>query len=313
MASKKVHGHLKDMGRNSFKMVKKGAGAGLGAGMQMGKMGHKMGKMGAGLGVGLGKGLLTGAKGLATGDMSLLDAKLAAMHEQMELSVGQIVKGLIALCGLQLVFTLSSACLAVTSDEPRAAKIQNGMIAFVSFFVSFLGIYGAGKRNKQCLVMFVTVELWGLSSITTYLFASVKVRQGGRTDGPTDGPTHGLVLLSRGSIYARLTPLLVAPPTPPLASLLVANNDTYLSLLFASVKSHAAGTLMCKDFNLAQKASVQAVAVGAAHVVDCDAATGTFAAIVVLCLLSLATILLGAYFGLRLSETIEKPYKGEVG
>ena len=60
MASKKVHGHLKDMGRNSFKMVKKGAGAGLGAGMQMGKMGHKMGKMGAGLGVGLGKGLLTG-------------------------------------------------------------------------------------------------------------------------------------------------------------------------------------------------------------------------------------------------------------
>ena len=189
MASKKVHGHLKDMGRNSFKMVKKGAGAGLGAGMQMGKMGHKMGKMGAGLGVGLGKGLLTGAKGLATGDMSLLDAKLAAMHEQMELSVGQIVKGLIALCGLQLVFTLSSACLAVTSDEPRAAKIQNGMIAFVSFFVSFLGIYGAGKRNKQCLVMFVTVELWGLSSITTYLFASVKVRQDGRTDRRTDGRT----------------------------------------------------------------------------------------------------------------------------
>ena len=40
---------------------------------------------------------------------------------------------------------------------------------------------------------------------------------------------------------------------------------------------------------------------------------GTFAAIVVLCLLSLATILLGAYFGFRLSETIEKPNKGEVG
>ena len=187
MASK-----LKDIGRNSFKMVKKGAGAGLGAGMQMGKMG-------AGLGVGLGKGLLTGAKGLATGDMSLLDAKLAAMHEQMELSVGQIVKGLIALCCLQLVFTLSSACLAVTSDEPRAAKIQNGMIAFVSFFVSFLGIYGAGKRNKQCLVMFITVELWGLSSITTYLFASVKVR------------TDELLLLSRGSANARLTPLLASP------------------------------------------------------------------------------------------------------
>ena len=85
------------------------------------------------------------------------------------------------------------------------------------------------------------------------------------------------------------------------------------SSLFTSVKSHAAGTLMCKDFNLAQKASVQAVAVGAAHIVDCDAATGTFAAIVVLCLLSLATILLGAYFGFRLSETIEKPNKGEVG
>ena len=62
---------------------------------------------------------------------------------------------------------------------------------------------------------------------------------------------------------------------------------------------------MCKEFNLGSKASVAANPTGAATVVDCDADTGKFVAICLLCLLSLATILLGAYFGFRLSEVIE--------
>merc|ERR1719453_1501831 len=77
------------------------------------------------------------------------------------------------LCVMQLVLALCVVIGAFYTTD-FVAKFRNFVVGFVALISAVVGLYGANSYHRGALLFFFITQVWGLSSVTNYLYSGVK-------------------------------------------------------------------------------------------------------------------------------------------
>lgn len=83
------------------------------------------------------------------------------------------------LCVMQLVLALCVVIGAFYTTD-FVAKFRNFVVGFVALVSAVVGAYGANQYHRGALLFFFITQVWGLSSVTNYLYSGVKEEQANR-------------------------------------------------------------------------------------------------------------------------------------
>lgn len=84
--------------------------------------------------------------------------------------IATTVKGL---CIVQILLSIAVIVGAFyTSDF--VSKFRNFVVGFVALISAVVGTYGAVQYHRGALLFFFITQVWGLSSVTNYLYSGVK-------------------------------------------------------------------------------------------------------------------------------------------
>merc|ERR1711988_1315957 len=82
-------------------------------------------------------------------------------------------KAVSSLCMVQIVLCIGIIVAAFyTNDE--LTKFRNFLVGFVALVSAIVGYYGAYQFARGPLLFFFITQVWGLSSVTNYLYSGVK-------------------------------------------------------------------------------------------------------------------------------------------
>ena len=84
-------------------------------------------------------------------------------------NIARRVKAVKILCYMQMVLSITAVVIVLVLAD--ASVVQNAFMAAVSVAAAVLGILGASKRDRGAIFLFFVFELWGLSTVTTYLLS----------------------------------------------------------------------------------------------------------------------------------------------
>lgn len=91
-------------------------------------------------------------------------------------NIARRVKAVKILCYMQMVLSITAVVIVLVLAD--ASVVQNAFMAAVPVAAAVLGILGASKRDRGAIFLFFVFELWGLSTVTTYLLSVRRTQWG---------------------------------------------------------------------------------------------------------------------------------------
>lgn len=106
-----------------------------------------------------------------------MDKKLDQIAERLKMSVGQQAKFMQGLCISQGIFALLGLIIVSVVQSSEQGVGQNVMMVLVTWIASGVGYFSASRRVRSGLQLFYIAQLWGLATVTNFLYAGVKAER----------------------------------------------------------------------------------------------------------------------------------------
>jgi len=82
-------------------------------------------------------------------------------------------KAVTALCMVQIVLCIGIIVAAFYTTD-QLTQFRNFLVGFVALISAIVGYYGASRFERGPLLFFFITQVWGLSSVTNYLYSGIK-------------------------------------------------------------------------------------------------------------------------------------------
>uniref|UniRef100_A0A7S1CGD7 Transmembrane protein n=1 Tax=Bicosoecida sp. CB-2014 TaxID=1486930 RepID=A0A7S1CGD7_9STRA len=106
-----------------------------------------------------------------------MDAQLDNIAESLQMSIGMQAMFMKGLCATQALFAIVGLIVVAAVQSAEQGVAQNIMMTLVVCFASFIGWVSADRHVRSGLQLFYIAQLWGLATVTNFLYAGVKAER----------------------------------------------------------------------------------------------------------------------------------------